>query len=78
MGTILVIKVSPISAEQFEELVADPNSNELFHYTDKPETFYVTDRINSGVYVFTPEIFTAIQANLRRQPSFALTPYSQQ
>ncbi|CAH1429058.1 unnamed protein product [Lactuca virosa] len=39
----------------------------------------VSDRINCGVYVFTPEIFTAIQgvsaqrkdkANLRRQSSF--------
>nr|KAJ0209674.1 hypothetical protein LSAT_V11C400186690 [Lactuca sativa] len=78
MGTILVIKVSPESADQFGELVADPNSNELLHYTEKPETF-VSDRINCGVYVFTPEIFTAIQgvstqrkdrANLRRQSSF--------
>ncbi|KAK9066505.1 hypothetical protein SSX86_013828 [Deinandra increscens subsp. villosa] len=78
MGTILVIKVSPESADQFGELVADPNTNELLHYTEKPETF-VSDRINCGVYVFTPEIFTAIQgvstqrkdrANLRRQSSF--------
>ncbi|XP_076907737.1 uncharacterized protein LOC143564309 [Bidens hawaiensis] len=78
MGTILVIKVSPESADQFGELVADANTNELLHYTEKPETF-VSDRINCGVYVFTPEIFTAIQgvstqrkdrANLRRQSSF--------
>ncbi|XP_071731654.1 uncharacterized protein [Rutidosis leptorrhynchoides] len=78
MGTILVIKVSPESADQFGELVADPNTNELLHYTEKPETF-VSDRINCGVYVFTPEIFNAIQgvssqrkdrANLRRQSSF--------
>ncbi|KAI3726938.1 hypothetical protein L1987_66745 [Smallanthus sonchifolius] len=78
MGTILVIKVSPESADQFGELVADPVTNELLHYTEKPETF-VSDRINCGVYVFTPEIFTAIQgvssqrkdrANLRRQSSF--------
>ncbi|KAF5758534.1 putative mannose-1-phosphate guanylyltransferase [Helianthus annuus] len=78
MGTILVIKVSPESADQFGELVADPDTNELLHYTEKPETF-VSDRINCGVYVFTPEIFTAIQgvsaqrkdrANLRRLSSF--------
>lgn len=78
MGTILVIKVSPESADQFGELIADPSTNELLHYTEKPETF-VSDRINCGVYVFTPEIFTAIQgvstqrkdrANLRRQSSF--------
>lgn len=78
MGTILVIKVSAESANQFGELVADPVTNELLHYTEKPETF-VSDRINCGVYVFTPEIFTAIQgvstqrkdrANLRRLSSF--------
>ncbi|PWA91661.1 mannose-1-phosphate guanyltransferase alpha [Artemisia annua] len=78
IGTILVIKVSPEKADQFGELVADADTNELLHYTEKPETF-VSDRINCGVYVFTPEIFTAIsgvstqrkdRANLRRQSSF--------
>ncbi|KAJ4712256.1 putative Mannose-1-phosphate guanyltransferase [Melia azedarach] len=78
MGTILVIRVSAESASEFGELVADPASNELLHYTEKPETF-VSDRINCGVYVFTPEIFTAIQGvsfqrkdreNLRRVSSF--------
>ncbi|CAL9115942.1 unnamed protein product [Musa textilis] len=78
LGTLLVIKVSAESANQFGELVADPVTNELLHYTEKPETF-VSDRINCGVYIFTPEIFTAIQgvftqrkdtANMRRMNSF--------
>lgn len=78
IGTILVIKVSPETANEFGELVADATTNELLHYTEKPETF-VSDRINCGVYVFTPDIFTAIQnvssqrkerANLRRLSSF--------
>ncbi|XP_043704372.1 mannose-1-phosphate guanyltransferase alpha [Telopea speciosissima] len=78
MGTILVIKVSAESANQFGELVADPVTNELLHYTEKPETF-VSDLINCGVYIFTPDIFTTIQdvsiqrkdrANLRRVSSF--------
>ncbi|XP_022735781.1 mannose-1-phosphate guanyltransferase alpha-B-like isoform X2 [Durio zibethinus] len=78
MGTILVIKVSAESASQFGELVAEPVTNELLHYTEKPETF-VSDHINCGVYVFTPDIFTAIhgvscqrkdRANLRRLSSF--------
>ncbi|XP_025984715.1 mannose-1-phosphate guanyltransferase alpha-B isoform X1 [Glycine max] len=78
MGTILVVKVSAESASEFGELVADPTTNELLHYTEKPETF-VSDRINCGVYVFTPDIFTAIEgvstqrkdrANLRRVSSF--------
>ncbi|KAK6913165.1 Nucleotidyl transferase domain [Dillenia turbinata] len=70
--------VSAESANQFGELVADPVTKELLHYTEKPETF-VSDLINCGVYVFTPEIFTAIQgvstsrqdrANLCRVSSF--------
>ncbi|KAF3437802.1 hypothetical protein FNV43_RR20558 [Rhamnella rubrinervis] len=78
MGTILVIKVSAESANEFGELVADPVTHELLHYTEKPETF-VSDLINCGVYIFTPDIFTAIQgvstqrkdrANLRRLSSF--------
>ncbi|PHT98521.1 hypothetical protein BC332_32600 [Capsicum chinense] len=83
MGTILVSKVSAETASEFGELVADPVTNELLHYTEKPETF-VSDRINCGVYVFTPDIFNAIQgvstqrkdrANLRRVSSFeALQP----
>ncbi|XP_047330866.1 mannose-1-phosphate guanyltransferase alpha-like [Impatiens glandulifera] len=78
IGTILVIKVSAETANQFGELVADPVTKELLHYTEKPETF-VSDLINCGVYIFTPEIFTAIEgvssqrankANLRRLSSF--------
>ncbi|KAJ7970905.1 putative Mannose-1-phosphate guanyltransferase [Quillaja saponaria] len=78
LGTMLVIKVSAESASQFGELVADPSTKELLHYTEKPETF-VSDLINCGVYVFTPGIFTAIEdvsthrqdrANLRRVSSF--------
>ncbi|GKU97028.1 hypothetical protein SLEP1_g10211 [Rubroshorea leprosula] len=60
MGTMLVIKVSAESANLFGELVADPSTKELLHYTEKPETF-VSDLINCGVYIFTPAIFTAIQ-----------------
>ncbi|XP_042500163.1 mannose-1-phosphate guanyltransferase alpha-like [Macadamia integrifolia] len=78
IGTILVIKVSAESANQFGELVADPVTHELLHYTEKPETF-VSDLINCGVYIFTPNIFATIQdvttqrkdrANLRRVSSF--------
>lgn len=32
-------QVSAESANQFGELVADPVTKELLHYTEKPETF---------------------------------------
>ncbi|KAI7732942.1 hypothetical protein M8C21_025694 [Ambrosia artemisiifolia] len=39
MGTLLVIKVLAESASEFGELVADPVTKKLLHYTEKPETF---------------------------------------
>ncbi|KAK9119592.1 hypothetical protein Scep_017685 [Stephania cephalantha] len=91
----LIMEDNPVSAEsanQFGELVADPDTKELLHYTEKPETFVsikpelivilfsvsvlsssslrylssnrvsqVSDLINCGVYIFTPDIFSAIQ-----------------
>lgn len=33
------LKVSAEAAHEFGELVADPETNELLHYTEKPETF---------------------------------------
>ncbi|XP_065026258.1 uncharacterized protein LOC103968562 isoform X2 [Musa acuminata AAA Group] len=75
-----IMEENPVSAEtanQFGELVADPVTNEVLHYTERPETF-VNDLINCGVYVFTPQIFTIIQevvlqgnntVNLRRETS---------
>lgn len=32
-------QVSAESASEFGELVADPDTKELLHYTEKPETF---------------------------------------
>eukprot|EP00246_Nothoceros_aenigmaticus_P010725 TRINITY_DN2751_c0_g1_i1.p1 TRINITY_DN2751_c0_g1~~TRINITY_DN2751_c0_g1_i1.p1 ORF type:complete len:276 (-),score=43.82 TRINITY_DN2751_c0_g1_i1:249-1076(-) len=71
-------KVSAEVSEEFGELVADPETGELLHYAEKPETF-VSDRINCGVYIFTPGIFMALsevsgsrsdRATLRRVSSF--------
>ncbi|XP_020393364.1 uncharacterized protein [Zea mays] len=72
MGTLLVNKVSAESANQFGELVADPETNELLHYTEKPETF-VSDLINCGVYIFTPNIFSAIEDVLKQKKDRVIT-----
>ncbi|KAI5072387.1 hypothetical protein GOP47_0012493 [Adiantum capillus-veneris] len=78
IGTLLVKKVSAESASEFGELVSDPETGELLHYAEKPETF-VSEWINCGVYIFTPQIFLAIQdvasqrkdhATMRRVSSF--------
>lgn len=61
LGTILVKKVSKEKAAEFGELVADPQTKELLHYTEKPETF-VSDLINCGVYVFSSSLFDHISS----------------
>lgn len=37
------LQVSAESANEFGELVADPVTKELLHYTEKPETFVCTE-----------------------------------
>ena len=59
MGTILVSKVSAELACQFGELIADVMTNELLHYTEKPEIL--------GVSAQRKE-----RANLRRISSLTL------
>ncbi|XP_024364770.1 uncharacterized protein [Physcomitrium patens] len=77
IGTLLVKKVSKEVASEYGELVADPKTGELLHYAEKPETF-VSDFINCGVYIFTPEIFKAIgdvtSTSLSHTTSFELRP----
>jgi mannose-1-phosphate guanylyltransferase len=41
-------------------LVADPESSEVMHYVEKPETF-VSDLISCGVYAFNPSIFNSMR-----------------
>ncbi|KPP67337.1 mannose-1-phosphate guanyltransferase alpha-A-like [Scleropages formosus] len=42
-------------------IVENQQSNEVLHYVEKPSTF-VSDIINCGIYLFTPEIFRHIGA----------------
>lgn len=42
-------------------IVEDQQTNEVLHYVEKPSTF-VSDIINCGIYLFTPEIFAHIGA----------------
>ncbi|KAI3743585.1 hypothetical protein L1987_61295 [Smallanthus sonchifolius] len=68
-----VTQVSAESVSEFGELAADPVTKELLHYREKPETF-VSDLINYGVYIFTPEIFHVIQ-DIRTHREDRVTTY---
>ncbi|CDS43130.1 mannose 1 phosphate guanyltransferase [Echinococcus multilocularis] len=45
---------------EFGCLVENPETNEITHYVEKPDTF-VSVRINCGIYLFTPSIFKFIR-----------------
>ncbi|XP_078260456.1 LOW QUALITY PROTEIN: mannose-1-phosphate guanylyltransferase regulatory subunit alpha-A-like [Rhinoraja longicauda] len=46
-------------------IVENPHSHEVLHYVEKPSTF-VSDIINCGVYLFTPDIFQYIGEVFRK------------
>lgn len=46
------VQVSAETANEFGELVADPVTNELLHYTEKPETFVCKTFRHSTLSIF--------------------------
>eukprot|EP00899_Mesostigma_viride_P025816 jgi/Mesvir1/6419/Mv19510-RA.1 len=60
LGTLLTKRVPAEVASRFGEMVVDDETTELLHYVEKPGTF-VSDRINCGVYVFSADIFYAVE-----------------
>uniref|UniRef100_A0A4W5NV92 GDP-mannose pyrophosphorylase Aa n=1 Tax=Hucho hucho TaxID=62062 RepID=A0A4W5NV92_9TELE len=47
-------------------IVENQQTNEVLHYVEKPSTF-VSDIINCGIYLFTPEIFQHIGAVFQKK-----------
>jgi mannose-1-phosphate guanylyltransferase len=61
--TILGKRVASDQAHKYGCLVVDPKTHELMHYAEKPETF-ISDMINTGVYVFSPTIFDHLRKGI--------------
>ncbi|KAK3814927.1 MAG: nucleotide-diphospho-sugar transferase [Benniella sp.] len=64
--TILGTKVPRESANNFGCLVAKPDTNEVLHYVEKPETF-ISNLISCGVYLFDAAIFDEIRKSLENK-----------
>ncbi|KAF9386798.1 Proteasome subunit alpha type-2 [Podila verticillata] len=64
--TILGTKVPRDSANNFGCLVAKPDTNEVLHYVEKPETF-ISNLISCGVYLFDCAIFDEIRKSLENK-----------
>lgn len=60
MCTIVGTKVSRDIAKNFGCLVANPSTDEVCHYVEKPESF-VSDLISCGIYFFEDSIFDEIK-----------------
>ncbi|KAG9292846.1 hypothetical protein G9A89_016208 [Geosiphon pyriformis] len=54
--TILGTKVAREDANKFGCLAAKPDSNEVLHYVEKPETF-ISNLISCGIYLFDCAVF---------------------
>jgi len=75
VGTLLGTTVHRDHARYYGCLVDDAD-HRLLHYAEKPTTF-VSDLINSGIYCFSPAIFSHIAAaltKLNHDPSVTRTP----
>ncbi|SAL95921.1 hypothetical protein [Absidia glauca] len=64
--TMLGTKVPREQANKFGCLVANPGTNEVLHYVEKPETF-ISDLISCGVYLFDTAVFDEMKKAIDRK-----------
>jgi mannose-1-phosphate guanylyltransferase len=57
------LQVPREQANKFGCLIARPETNEVLHYVEKPESF-ISDLISCGVYLFDSAVFSEIKAAL--------------
>ncbi|KAJ3035165.1 hypothetical protein HDV00_004287 [Rhizophlyctis rosea] len=57
VGTLLSIRIDRAQVQKYGCVVANPDTQEVLHFVEKPETF-ISDLISCGVYLFNPKIFT--------------------
>lgn len=55
MCTIMSVQVGKDETQSYGCLIKNESTNELVHYVEKPD-FFVSDHINTGVYVFTSKV----------------------
>lgn len=64
--TMLGTKVPRDQATKYGCLVAKPETNEVLHYVEKPETF-ISDLISCGVYLFDTAVFAEMKKAIDRK-----------
>ncbi|KAF7726927.1 Proteasome subunit alpha type-2 [Apophysomyces ossiformis] len=64
--TMLSTRVPREQATKYGCLVAKPDTNEVLHYVEKPETF-ISDLISCGVYLFDTAVFGEMKKAIDRK-----------
>ncbi|KAJ3020281.1 Proteasome subunit alpha type-2 [Thoreauomyces humboldtii] len=68
MATLLGMRVDKSIASKFGCVVADPDTHEVLHFVEKPESF-LSDTISCGVYLFKQEIFDVMREAVQLRQS---------
>lgn len=66
IGTVLGIRVDRSHVSRFGCVVADPETQEVLHFVEKPESF-LSDMISCGIYLFKKEIFDVMQTAMAQR-----------
>ncbi|KAK1927222.1 nucleotide-diphospho-sugar transferase [Papiliotrema laurentii] len=60
VGTILGVDVKRETATNYGCIVHDPDSHQVIHYVEKPES-WISNTVNGGVYLFDKSLFDEIK-----------------
>ncbi|ORX38427.1 nucleotide-diphospho-sugar transferase [Kockovaella imperatae] len=60
VGTILGVNVKRETATQYGCIVHDPETSQVLHYVEKPES-WISNMVNGGVYLFDKSLFDEIK-----------------
>ncbi|RKO93050.1 nucleotide-diphospho-sugar transferase, partial [Blyttiomyces helicus] len=66
VGTILASRVPRDEVHKYGCVVANPDTHEVLHFVEKPETF-MSDLISCGIYLFTKDIFPVMSAAIEKR-----------
>jgi mannose-1-phosphate guanylyltransferase len=71
---VLFIQVARDQANKYGCLVQNPETNQVLHYVEKPETF-ISDLISCGVYLFDVDVFTEIKKAMDHKKEEDVDPF---
>ena len=71
VSTLLGIRIDRAQVHKYGCVVANPDTQEVLHFVEKPETF-ISDLISCGVYLFNKEIFEVMKEAIAKRHAKAI------